>query len=157
MKTTPVRAALVAAMTFLAVAPACASAASAYRCGSAYSDQPCAGGRPVALTDTTPTVADAARAQAANERDERHADRLQRTRLHAQAHQRPPLAGSLGPAAKPAASAPTLPKKKKAKGKIRIVDRDDFTATTPRPVKASGAGRRSASDAPLTPASATPR
>ncbi len=133
------RAVLFAALGFAAVAAA--ADAAVYRCGSAYSDQSCPDGERVALQDTTPAAVDAARARAAAERDERHADRMQRARLFAQAHERPPQAGSLGPATRPAAAAPTHPKKKKAKGRIRVVDRDDFIATPPRPAKTPAAPR----------------
>jgi len=107
----------------------------AWRCGSSYSDQPCAGGRPVAVDDAR-SSADR-QAQDQRTRDARQqADAMARERRaleHEASHQRPAIiAPPPAPAAKPprretvAKPPKTHRPKKHAKGET-----DAFTARDP--------------------------
>jgi hypothetical protein len=91
-------------VAFIAVA-LCAGAAAAqspvYRCGSSYSQEPCAHGRSVDVADPR-SAQQAAQARQAALRDAREADELERARLRAErdaARHGPALIGWSKPAA----------------------------------------------------------
>lgn len=114
-----------------------------WRCGSSYSDQPCPGGRPVAVDDTRSSADRQAQDQRTRDA-QRQADAMARERRaleHEAARQRPTLiAPHPAPATKPApretfAKPPKTHKPKKhAKG-----DTDAFTARDP---SAAAAGNK---------------
>lgn len=128
--------AAVAAITALLGAGPAQGALTVYRCGNVYADTPCvADPRPLAIVDDAAT-ADArlreGRRVAAAER--LLAADMTRDRREREAA-KPAVAGSLGPskaAEPPAAASASLKPKKKAKGKIRVVDSDDFVARVPK-------------------------
>ena len=71
---------LVAALLASVCAPAATGSATAWRCGNAYSDQPCDGGKQIDTAD--PRSAESQRAaEAATQRIERRADAMARERM----------------------------------------------------------------------------
>ncbi|MEO8079223.1 MAG: hypothetical protein ABI641_01745 [Caldimonas sp.] len=130
-------AAVFTATLFVSSAGAQAQSPPVYRCGNTYSSTPCADGKVVDADD--PRTPEQRAAAAAIARDERHlGNAMSRERRRTEAARRPAAAASLGPtrpAATASAASASLKPKKKAKGKIRVVDGDDFTASVPRPVK----------------------
>lgn len=127
-------AALVGAAILVALTGA--EAQTVYRCGNAYSSVPCADGKAV---DTDDARSARQRAEAARvARDERRlGNDMARDRRAAESARRPQPAATLGPAKAVEAASPasaSLKPKKKAKGKIRVVDPDDFIATVPKPI-----------------------
>lgn len=122
------------AALLLAAAGACAGhlhAQTIWRCGDTYSQQPCAGGRPVADAPG-PARDDRTQAGAAAARDARLADAMEkdRLRLEAQAPQ----------AYIPPAKAQPAPEKHKSPEQAATRKLDLFTASVPgsRPAKAKG-------------------
>ena len=123
------------ALATLLMAPAAAQ--TVYRCGNDYGQVACEGGRAVETQDevTPQRRRDAARV-ARSERSQ--GDAMARERLSQQADQRPAAAASLGPAkASPPAdkASASIKPKKKARGKIRVVEGDDFVAREPQSPK----------------------
>lgn len=119
-------------IALLAASLDAAAQPTVYRCGNEYTRVPCSDGKVVDTRNsaTSTNEAEAARAYAA--REKKAADQMQRERLRADASPRPGAA-SLSPATS-GASAPLKPKKG-AKGRIRVFDANDFTATTPKKTK----------------------
>lgn len=103
-----------------------ASAQTVWRCGSSYSQQPCAGGAPVAASDAR-TRAESARAADVARNDWALADRLEKERLAQEKNAGKALI--IGPAPVPAPAASAAHKKKKAK------EPQDFSAVDPSTVK----------------------
>ena len=121
-------------LAFLLVASASASAQTVYRCGNEYTRVPCSDGKTVDVDNRATAPRQAAEARQAAERERRLGNDMERDRLRREAAFRPARAGSLSPAVKPpepAASASLKPKRK-AKGKIRVVDGKDFVARVPK-------------------------
>ena len=123
------------ALATLLMAPA--GAQTVYRCGNDYGQAACEGGRAVETQDevTPQRRRDAARV-ARSERSQ--GDAMARERLNQQADRRPSAAASLGPAkASPPAdkASASIRTKKKARGKSRPVDGDDFVAREPQSPK----------------------
>ncbi len=124
----------------LALAAGAVSAQPIYRCGSEYTRAPCAGGKPVEVDE--PGTASAQRTAEARQvaaQERRLGDDMARDRRQREAALRPARATSLGPAGPAAAAAPasaSLKPKKRARGKIRVLDEKDFTAAVPPRVKA---------------------
>jgi hypothetical protein len=103
-----------------------ASAQTVWRCGNAYSQQPCAGGAPVAASDAR-TPADRARAADVARNDWALADRLQKERLAQEKSAGKALI--IAPPQPAAAAASAARKDKKAKKP------DEFAAVDPASVK----------------------
>lgn len=99
-----------------------AAAQTVYRCGSSYSQEPCAGGKAVDVTDKA-SAADAARATRGAQVDAQRADAMEKARLAQEKNA--PKAIVMG--APPAAEAKPG---KDAKGKKKAEDKP-FTATAP--------------------------
>jgi hypothetical protein len=120
---------LVPAMLLWAACGA-AGAQIVWRCGSTYSQAPCAQGVPVAASDAR-SAAQAQEAAAAARRDAKTADSMEKTRLAQQAKAAP--AGVIGqPAGKaPQAAAEARPHKPKHGKKKAEPNPDLFTAVTP--------------------------
>lgn len=104
-----------------------AHAQTVWRCGSSYSQQPCAGGAPVAASDAR-TPADRARAADVARNDWALADRLQKERLAQEKNAGKALV--IGPAPAPAAAASAA-----HKGKKKAKETKDFAAIDPATVK----------------------
>ncbi|VTU36191.1 hypothetical protein H6CHR_04642 [Variovorax sp. PBL-H6] len=140
---TPTIAMLAIAACVVWAAPA-ATAGTAWRCGNAYSDQPCQDGKPLALGDTR----DVGRKREADDatREARAAgDRLERERLQqekAQGGRRATLIDSRPSAPKSIADSDGARKKKKGKKDSDYFSAHDPVATAKK--KAEKAGRRSA-------------
>ena len=109
--------------TLFLVASPWAATQTVWRCGSNYSQQPCAGGSALA-TPTAPSPADAAHAAGAAKADAKRADEMEKARLIAEKNA--PKAVVIGAAEKPEGKkvAATGKKKKPAKS-------EDFTAVAP--------------------------
>ncbi|MEO8836967.1 MAG: hypothetical protein ABI364_09535 [Caldimonas sp.] len=123
----------------LAVALASATAATAqtiYRCGNAYSAEPCARATVVAV-GVEPTAGERAEAERVAARTKRLATDMARDRRAEEAAIRPALATSLGPSPPPAPEAKANGKKpvKKRARRAGPADGGDFVATVPKPKK----------------------
>ena len=122
----------------LACAGSVASAQAIYRCGNEYTKVPCAGGKTVEADDGPASGSRAADARRVAAAERRLGDDMARERRAREAATRPATASSLGPAkaVEPArqASASMRPKKR-AKGRIRVLDERDFVARVPKPAK----------------------
>lgn len=103
-----------------------AGAQQVWRCGNAYSSQPCPRGTPVSLASPL-GAGDPARATAAAKVDARRADALEQARLARE--KKAPQAIVMAPVA-PAAAAPAAkpPPRKPGAGKGKL---ETFTATAP--------------------------
>ena len=116
--------------TLLLLACGAASAQTVWRCGSTYSQKPCAEGVSVQASDAR-SDAQAREAEAAARRDAKTADAMEKARLAQEA--KAPTAGVIG---KPAAAAShaagdTKPRKTKHAKKKVEPNPDLFTAVTP--------------------------
>ena len=107
----------------LVAATGAASAQAVYRCGSSYSQQPCAGGSEVAGFVPRP-ASDVAQAKAAAQADARRADAMEKARLAQEKNA--PKAVIIGPREVPVVAAA----KPKKDGKT-----EEFTAIQPGTVK----------------------
>ena len=120
----------------LAACLACAgaSAQAVYRCGNEYTRVPCNEGK-VIETENSATAAQRAEARQVAARERRLSETMARDRRIQEAALRPARPVNIGPAsAGPATSTvANLKPKAKARGKIRVVDGDDFTASVPKP------------------------
>ena len=109
-----------------------AGAQQVYRCGSNYSQQPCAGGTSVQVEDTR-TQAEANRANVETKRQAKAADAMEKARLQQEAKSAP---ANILPQGAPAASAsePGAEKKAEAKDKAKAKPKkpDHFTAVAPK-------------------------
>jgi hypothetical protein len=105
-----------------------AGAQTMYRCGSSYSQQPCAGGSEVAGLAPRP-ASDVAQAKAAAQADAKRAEAMEKARLAQEKNA--PRAMVMGP--KEAASAPP---RAEAKKKHPGHKPEEFTAVQPGTVKA---------------------
>jgi hypothetical protein len=105
-----------------------AAAQPVYRCGSGYSQQPCAGGTTLTLANDARTPSDAARAAAAARTDAQRADAMEKARLAQEANA--PKAIVMASAAQPAPAPAAKPAKLQKGGKL-----EQFTAVSPRPPK----------------------
>jgi len=117
----------------LAACLACAgaSAQAVYRCGNEYTRVPCNEGK-VIETENSATAAQRAEARQVAAREQRLAESMARDRRIQEAALRPTRPVNVGPAtAAPASSTGNLKPKSKARGKIRVGDADDFTASAP--------------------------
>jgi len=103
-----------------------ASAQTMYRCGSSYSQQPCAGGSEVAGFAPRP-ASDIAQAKAAAQADAKRAEAMEKARV--QQEKNAPKAMVMGP--KEVASAPKVAVAKKKGGKP-----EEFSAVQPGTGKA---------------------
>ena len=103
---------------------ASAQAQTVYRCGSSYSQQPCAGGQPVAASDAR-SPADAARASGNAAADMKRAEAMEKARLAQEKNA--PKAIIIGPQTPAVADA--RPAKDGAKAKAGKLDQ--FTAVSP--------------------------
>lgn len=118
----PTRTSLLAAA--LLAASSLTQSQTVWRCGNSYGQQPCAGGAPVAASDTR-TPADAARSANVARQDWALADRLEKDRLAQEKRAGKALViGGVQAAASPASAA-----RKEAKKK------DPFSAVDPATVK----------------------
>ena len=134
-------AAALAAWSALGVAGT-AAAQPVYRCGNAYSTEPCPGGRTVEMVGG-PSARDRAAAEQAAVAQRREAAAMTAARERREAAPRPAPA-NVGPAvaAAPSASAvANLKPPRKAKGRIRVVGAEDFTVRTAPPGKPPKPGR----------------
>lgn len=106
-------------------------AAGAWRCGSTYTDQPCKGGKAVAL-DAAPSADQAREAERNTRRTQAAADRMERDRLRQENAAPAPLLHLPKPtqAVVPAEHAHPAAKKKKGRK-----EPDFFTAAGPGPSK----------------------
>ena len=121
----------------LAFVGAAAPAETIYRCGNDYTRTPCPSARAVEI-DAGAGAAGQAEARQVAQREQRLADRMTSDRCADEAAHRPALAGSLGPAPKPAANAPVADKKpaKRRHKNARPDDDRDFVAAVPKAKKA---------------------
>ena len=110
-----------------------AAAQAVWRCGSSYSEQPCAGGSAIA-TPATPSAADAARAVGAAKADAKRAEEMEKARLVQEKNA--PKAVVIGPAEKAEAKKVAEKKPEAGKKKAKSGKPDDFTAVVP------GSGRK---------------
>ncbi|HEX2542972.1 MAG TPA: hypothetical protein VHM00_18065 [Caldimonas sp.] len=120
----------------VAWAAADVAAEAVYRCGNEYRTAPCPGGKVVPTDDLASSADQLEQGRVIAAREKRLADEMVRDRRAREATLRPAPATSIGPSKAaadqgPAASA-TLKPKKKAKGKIRVVDEKDFVADVPK-------------------------
>ena len=106
-------------------------ASGAWRCGNTYTDQPCTGGRAVAL-DAAPSADQAREAERNTRRTQAAADRMERDRLRQEKSAPSPLIHLPKPtqAASPAEPVHSAAKKKKGRK-----EPDFFTAAGPRTSK----------------------
>lgn len=104
-----------------------AAAQAVWRCGSSYSEQPCAGGNAIS-TPATPSAADAARAAGAAKADAKRADEMEKARLVQEKDA--PKAVVIGPAEKPEVKK-VAEKKPDAGKKKKPATPGDFTAVVP--------------------------
>ena len=102
-------------------------ASGAWRCGNTYSDQPCKGGRPVAL-DAAPSPDQAREAERSTQRTQAAADRMERDRLRRDKAAPSPLIHLPKPTNAMLPAEPAHPKAKKKKGRN---ESDFFTAAGP--------------------------
>lgn len=115
---------------------AAAAAQPVYRCGNEYTRVPCPGGRSVE-TPGSPSARDRAAAERRLAVEQRQAVTMAADRERRDAAPRR-AAANVGPAPAAAAGASAvanLKPPKKAKGRIRVVGADDFTARVPRTKK----------------------
>ena len=103
---------------------ASAAAQSIYRCGDSYSQQPCAGGKLVAASDSR-SAAQKAQTDEAAKRDAKSAETMEKARLKEEAK---PAPVALPPAKAPDAAQPD--KKPVAGGKMKKPEQ--FTAVSPK-------------------------
>ena len=117
----------------LALASPWAWAQTVFRCGNSYGQQPCAGGAPVAASDTR-TPAEARQAAQAAAADAKRADAMEQARLAQE--KTAPKAIALGPpASAPVAARPASSSKRAKKGQP-----EHFTAVSPP--RADPAGKK---------------
>lgn len=107
----------------LAAALPWAAGQTVYRCGSSYSQEPCAGGKPVDVTDKI-SAADAARSARGARADAQRADAMEKARL-AQEKNAPRAIVMGAPPTEPSPAQDAKGKKKKKAGET------PFTATAP--------------------------
>ncbi|KWT74634.1 MULTISPECIES: hypothetical protein [unclassified Variovorax] len=142
---TPRIAILAIAACALWASSAASAGTSAWRCGNTYSDQPCPGGKPLALGDI-PDARQKREADTSTREARAAGDRLERERLRqekAQAGRHATLIDSRPPA--PKADAGGAKKKKKGKKEPDYFSAHDPVATAKKKAeKAEKAGRRSA-------------
>jgi hypothetical protein len=119
-----------ASIVIAVLAAACGSAAAqqVYRCGTSYSQQPCPGATPVAMTTDSRAPSDAARAAAAARTDAKRADAMEQARLAQEA--KAPKAIVMASAPEASAAPAARPAKLQKGGKL-----EQFTAVSPRPPK----------------------
>lgn len=133
MKRTGHRRATIACMAFCTWIGAVQAqeASGAWRCGNTYTDQPCKGGKAVAL-DEAPHADQAREAERATRRTQAAADRMERDRLRQEKSAPSPLIHLPKPtqAASPAEPVHSAAKKKKGRK-----EPDFFTAAGPRTSK----------------------
>ena len=124
MKTT-----MLAALIVLAAGAA--GAQQVYRCGSAYSQQPCPGGATLQVEDTR-SQADVQRANAETQRQAKAADAMEKSRLETEA--KSAQAAKAPPARQSTAEAAARPADKKtgAKDKSKVKKPEYFTAIAPK-------------------------
>ena len=119
-------------LSLLLAAPVAAQ--TVYRCGNDYRQVPCDGGRAIETPDAA-TPQQRLDAERLAEAERRRGDDMARDRRQQEASRRPSAAASLGPrkatAAAEQASASIRPTKK-ARGKIRVVEAEDFVARDPK-------------------------
>lgn len=118
--------------TLLALASGAATSQTIYRCGSAYSSDPCPNAKAIEVAGR-PTAAQRAEARQVALREKRLGDEMASERRLAEAAQKPALATSLGPA-RVGATAPA-PVKKPGKKKRKATmpdDGHDFVASVPK-------------------------
>lgn len=116
----------------LGLASVAASAQTIYRCGNEYTRVPCVDGKAVDADSRNAQRVAEGRQVSAQER--RLGNDMARDRRLRESALRPAAATSLGPARPPqpsVAASASLKPKKNAKGKIRVLDEGDFTATVP--------------------------
>jgi hypothetical protein len=129
--------ALLAALA-LALAGTAAPAETIYRCGNDYTRTPCPSARALEI-DAGASAARQHEARQVALREERLAARTTSDRRADEAASRPALAGSLGPATRPAANSAAKSDKKPAKKRRNSAAPDDdrdFIAAVPRAKKA---------------------
>ncbi len=102
-------------------------ASGAWRCGNTYTDQPCTGGRAVAL-DAAPSADQAREAERNTRRTQAAADRMERDRLRQERAAPPPLIHLPRPTNAAAPAEPAHPTARKKKGRK---EPDFFTAAGP--------------------------
>ena len=100
------------ALTGIALAIAClhAAAQSVYRCGSAYSEAPCAGGQVIDTSETMQTRPQGTGPSAA-QRDAKAAAELEKERLALEARAAPAVITNLAPPAVPSRKSADKPRK----------------------------------------------
>lgn len=107
-----------------------AAAQTVYRCGNDYGQVACSGGRAIETRDG-PTPQQRRDAERVAQAERRQGDDMARDRRQQEAGRRPAAASNLGPAK---ASAPadrasaSIRLKKKARGRMRVVEGEDFVA-----------------------------
>lgn len=130
-------------------APPAAGGTIAWRCGDTYTDQPCQGGKALALDDSR-DAAQKRQADGATREAQAAGDRLERERMlqeKAQAGRRPTLIDNKPAAAKPEADSMKSAQQKKKKGKKEpeyFSAHDPVATAKKKAEKAGKAGRRSA-------------
>ncbi|MGJ7483702.1 hypothetical protein ACSFA2_00485 [Variovorax sp. LT2P21] len=102
-------------------------ASGAWRCGNTYTDQPCKGGKAVAL-DEAPSADQAREAERATRRTQAAADRMERDRLRQEKAAPSPLIHLPKPTQAVSPAEPAHPTAKKKKGRK---EPDFFTAAGP--------------------------
>jgi hypothetical protein len=107
----------------LALCSSLATAQAVYRCGSSYSQQPCAGATEIPAADPR-TVAEAQRASRVATADGKLADQMEKARLAQEKNA--PKALVIGP------QAPVKEEAKKVGGKPKPGKLEQFTAVSPR-------------------------
>lgn len=117
----------IAVAALLALAAAAAEGQTVYRCGSSYSQQPCADGKAFDVTDRT-SAAEASRASHAAKVDAQRAEALEKARLAQEKNA--PKAVVMGAAPEPKPAKDTKEGKKK-----KAVEDKPFTAVAPAPKK----------------------
>ena len=111
-----------------------AAARTVYRCGSEYTQAPCAGGRPVNISAPV-TEQRRAEARDAARREQQLGEAMARERRAEAAAYRPTTAANLGPAPQPVAKAAPPKKQPTTKTKRKRVDTNvdgDFVARVPK-------------------------
>ncbi len=125
------------ALAALSALPLAVPAQTIYRCGNEYSRVPCNNGKPIGTDDGAASAKETAEARRLAERERRLGNDMEKSRLRREAALKPAMPSSLSAPPKPpvpAASASLKPKKK-ARGKIRVVDEGDFVAKVPKAKK----------------------
>ena len=132
---------LLKASFFIATASACmlAGAQNVYKCGSSYSQTPCAAGTVVDVSDPR-TAAQKAQTDAATLRDARVADALERSRLSQEARDRAASKAAAVRAKPPASAVQVRPAPVRHRATRK--QPEYFTATTPDGKKAAHPARK---------------